>query len=204
MTESLSSEIHQFSDDTNIVMTSSDPVSAIETINRDLNTLSQWAEQWRVTFNASKTYFMVISLKKQKPIYGPILLNNTTLKETNEIKSLGLTITNNLSWQSHIFNLIKKASIRLFILNKYKYILPRSALITIYLSLIRPILEYGDVIYDSAPLSTVQPLENLQRQAALACSGAYRHTKHQNLLNELGWEPLTTRRLHHKLIVFFK
>ena len=81
MTESLSSEIHQFADDTNIVMTSSDPVSAIETINRDLNTLSQWAEQWRVTFNASKTYFMVITLKKQKPIYGPLLLNNTTLNE---------------------------------------------------------------------------------------------------------------------------
>ena len=61
-------------------------------------------------------------------------------------------------------------------------------------------MEYGDVIYDSAPTSTVQSLVNFQRQAAIACSGAYKHTNHRRLLNK----PLATRRLLHKLILIFK
>ena len=117
---------------------------------------------------------------------------------------MGLTITNNLSWNNHILSLIQKASRRLFILKKYKNILPRPALEQIYTSMIRPILEYGDVIYDSIPLSIGQSLENIQRQAAIACTGAYRHTKHSSLLSEVGWEPLLCRRKQHKATLLYK
>ena len=34
---------------------SENPDQAVETINLDLRTLSQWADQWRVSFNPSKT-----------------------------------------------------------------------------------------------------------------------------------------------------
>ena len=70
--------------------------------------------------------------------------------------------------------------------------------------MIHPILEYGDVIYDNASLSIGQSLENIQRQAAIACTGAYRHTKHKTLLSEVGWETLSSRRRQHKLCLFFK
>jgi hypothetical protein len=47
-------------------------------------------------------------------------------------------------------------------------------------------------------------IESLQRRAALICSGAYRHTKHSDLLSELGWDILSDRRKHHKLTLFYK
>ena len=92
----------------------------------------------------------------------------------------------------------------MFILHKYRSILPRKALESIYISMVRPILEFGDVIYDSMSLSTGQALETIQRQAAIICSGAYRHTSHTALLYELGWEPLQDRRKLHKLCLFYK
>ena len=64
MTDGLSSEIHQFADDTNIVKISSNPVTAIQAINLDLQVLSQLAEQWRVSFNPTKTNYIIVSLKK--------------------------------------------------------------------------------------------------------------------------------------------
>ena len=70
--------------------------------------------------------------------------------------------------------------------------------------MIRPILKYGDVIYDNTSLSIGQSLENIQRQAAIACTGAYRHTKHSSLLSEVGWEPLSSRRRQHRLSLFYK
>ena len=81
---------------------------------------------------------------------------------------------------------------------------PRKALVQIYLAMIRPILEFGDVIFDSCSLATGQAIESIQRQAALICTGGYRHTSYASLLSELNWQSLTDRRRMHKLILFYK
>jgi hypothetical protein len=69
--------------------------------------------------------------------------------------------------------------------------------------MIRPILEYGDVIYDNIPQNLSNRLENIQRRAALICTGAYRHTEHRILLNELGWDYLIERRRQHQLTLYY-
>jgi hypothetical protein len=74
----------------------------------------------------------------------------------------------------------------------------------IYKSFIRPKLEYVSVIYDGCSKLLADHLESVQRQAAMACSGAYKRTRHTSLLDELGWETLAIRRKVHKLLLFFK
>ena len=92
----------------------------------------------------------------------------------------------------------------MLVLRKYRLILPRKALETIYISMIRPILEYGNVLYDNCTLSNKWAIENIQRQAALLCTGGYRHTDYKNLLIELNWESLSDRRKQHKLVILYK
>jgi hypothetical protein len=70
--------------------------------------------------------------------------------------------------------------------------------------MIRPLLEYGDIIFDGSADKQLQKLENVQRRAALTCTDAYRHTKHENLLDELGWPPLALRRKNHRMSQMFK
>ena len=70
--------------------------------------------------------------------------------------------------------------------------------------MIRPILEYADIIFDNCSNYLSNMLEAVQRRAAIICTGAYRHTEHQTLLAELGWDTLQTRRHQHKLIHYFK
>jgi hypothetical protein len=70
--------------------------------------------------------------------------------------------------------------------------------------MIRPVLEYGNILYDNCTLHQSEKLESIQRKAALICSGAYRHTEHKTLLSELGWEPLSIRRHIQKLTMYFK
>ena len=201
MTTNLKSNVHQFADDTNLLLTVENPTSAIEILNHDLSLLKSWADQWRVSFNPTKTNFMIFTLKNKRTTYNPIIFDNVQIEETTELVSLGLTINQNLNWNNHVLKLLAKASKRLYILRKYRNLLPRIALTRIYTSMIRPILEFGDIIYDSTTLSTGQSLESFQRQAAIICSGAYRHTSYTSLLHELGWEELSTRRKHHKLIL---
>ena len=70
--------------------------------------------------------------------------------------------------------------------------------------MVRPVLEYGDVIYDNCPTHLKLLLESVQRKAALICTGAYRHTENNLLLHDLAWQPLSDRRLSHKLTLFYK
>jgi hypothetical protein len=65
-------------------------------------------------------------------------------------------------------------------------------------------LEYGDVIYDGSAESHTKRLEDVQRHAAITCTGAYKHTKHTKLLEELGWPSLSYRRKQHRLNTMFK
>ena len=65
-------------------------------------------------------------------------------------------------------------------------------------------MEYGDVIFDGSPKKITDSLEQVQRQAGLACTGAYMHTSHKTLLEELGWDTLAIRRECHKLTYMYK
>jgi hypothetical protein len=65
-------------------------------------------------------------------------------------------------------------------------------------------MEYAGVIFDGSADTHLKRLEDTQRQAALACTGAYKHTSHVRLLEELGWPTLSTRRKHHRLNLMFK
>ena len=203
MCVNLASDAHQFADDTTLIHTFRDPMLASNVINSDQEKLSRWAEQWWVTFNPDKTFFLHMSLKKKKPIINNLFFCNKIISESHNLTTLGLTICNNLNWDLHIENIILKASKRLLILKRYKRLLPRIALETIYTAMIRPILEYGHIIYDNCSASAAQAIEKIQHQSALVCTGAYKHTSYSKLLTELNWEPLSTRRQHFKLITYY-
>jgi len=92
----------------------------------------------------------------------------------------------------------------LHLINQVKLLLPRRSLCSLYSNMVLPILEYCDVIYDNCSIRDSLALENIQRRAALTCTGAYRHTSNDSLLAELAWQPLRIRRQVHKLCLFFK
>ena len=73
--------------------------------------------------------------------------------------------------------------------------LPRSSLLTIYKSFIRPHINYGDVIYDQPNNSSLSDkIESVQYNAVLAITGAIRGTSKEKLCQELGLESLRNRK----------
>jgi hypothetical protein len=82
-----------------------------------------------------------------------------------------------------------------------KYQVDRNVLINIYLSFIRPILEYGNVIWDNCTQNEANLLENVQVEAGRIITGLRVNSSRSKLYNELGWEPLYERREKQKLIL---
>ena len=60
------------------------------------------------------------------------------------------------------------------------------------------------MIYDNCPAFISHSIEQVQRRAALACTGAYRDTSHVSLLKELGWPTLSKRREYYKICQMYK
>ena len=101
-------------------------------------------------------------------------------------------------------NIYENVSKRLNLLKGFKFKINRDTLAKLYKSVIRPLMEYADVVWDGCSESVSDLLESVQYESAKVVTGAMRGTGRQRLLEELAWEDLKTRRSIHKLVLFFK
>lgn len=72
------------------------------------------------------------------------------------------------------------------------------------MAFIRPILEYGDVVWGNCTKENSELLEKVQIEAARIITGLRVNSSRSILYSELGWETLQSRRDKHKLILFYK
>ena len=98
-----------------------------------------------------------------------------------------------------------KVSKSIGMLQKLSNRLLRFSLTTIYKSIVRPHVDYGDVIFDKVYNNSFQQrLESLQCKALLAITGAIKGSSIARLYQELGPESLQNRGWFRKLSVFYK
>ena len=87
---------------------------------------------------------MRISFTKSQQEFEPILINGDALEVVDSLKLLGLSISNDLTWNIHINEILKKASKRLYFwvqLKRAKVI--RTDLGLFYSSCIKLIMDYS-------------------------------------------------------------
>ena len=196
--------IKLFADDTSLYVEVDSPGLTANLINDNLSKIHEWSKKWLVNFNPTKTVTMTVSKKLHKPIHPSLLMNNTSLTEVTCHKHLGVSFSSNGSWTDHIQYIIGKSSKKLSLLRNLKFIIDRKSLQTIYYTFIRPLLEYGDIVWDNITLGQSQMLENIQLEAARIVTGATKLTSHDRLYIETSWDPLVVRRRKHKIIHFHK
>ncbi len=172
-------------------------------INHDLLILSDWAKRWLVNFNPNKTEAMLFTLRQ---LDRPLLLTfeNTNITFVEHHKHLGLTFSNNGKWHAHINNIMVSSSKILGIMKKLKFKLCRKSLNQIYLSYMRPILEYASVVWDNCTEYEKELLDKIQNEAARIVTGLTRSVSLVNLRQEVGWQSLSDRRYLQKLSVMYK
>ena len=82
--------------------------------------------------------------------------------------------------------------------------LDRRSLSKLYLTFIRPMLEYGNIIWDNCSVENKRNLQNIQLDAARISTGATKLCSTQKLYNDTGLETLNSRRSKHKLCQLYK
>ena len=129
---------------------------------------------------------------------------NQQIKDVQFHKHLGVFLSTDCSWHKHIDYIKGKAWTRMNVMRKFKYTLDRKSLETIFITFIRPILEYADVIWDNCTQQEKNELEKIQLEAVRIATGATKLVSVQKLYDETGWETLEIRRRKHRLVLFYK
>ena len=182
----IESNILLFADDTSLLEAISDPLLSYEKLNRDLTRLYLWSNQWLVTFNPTKTAYIVFSKKLIRPNHPDLFLGGKKIEQVNIHKQLGVTFNQNMTFENHIRSNCTKAMKRVTVLKRLNAKIPRKSKLTVYTAFIRPVLEFGWQLYDNSTQEQLDTLERVQQEALLIVTSAYKKTSHTKLLKEVG------------------
>ena len=127
---------------------------------------SIWVPQLHVE-NTSWTAFSRHVWSRSADSFEAVTINNKPIEVVTGVKQLGLTISNNLKWNTHIDHVIKKGASRLYQLRQLKRAkVDLAPLVCFSITCIRPVTEYVcQVFHDGLPLYLSDELERIQWRA---------------------------------------
>ena len=129
-------------------------------------------------FQPVKCNMMQLTNKRSSEIQANYTLEGTVLENVESIKYLGVTITNDLKWNTHISNVCTKANRTLGFLRRNLYSCPPGVKEAAYKGLVRPVLEYGSSVWDPHTHGLQEELEKVQNRAARFVTGNWEHDWH--------------------------
>lgn len=135
----------------------------------------------------------------------PILtLQGEFIERVNCYKYMGIWLDDKLGFQIHIEKLLKKLRLKLGFLFRLKKCFHFKARKRIIQSCFLSVLDYGDVIYMHASLSSLKKLDYVYHAALRFVTSASSRTHHCILYGLMGWSSLFQRRKVHMLLFIVK
>ena len=144
--------------------------------------------------NGSRRSTLAISLRERSSIM------------LQKIKYLGVTITNDSKWKTHVSNICTKAKRTFGFLRRNLTASPWDVKESAYKGLVRPILEYDNSVWDHQSILLQDELEKVQKREAGYVTGnyTYENGSMSGILEQLKWGSLKKRRKNSRLIMLYK
>ena len=132
-----------FADD-NLLFNSGNSPDAFSPIQDSLLRISHWCNKWLLRINSVKCESMRITRSKAPPPYS-YNINSTSLNQVHAHKHLGVILSSDLSWKTHVRTVAVKANKTLGLL-KRTFGKCSEAIITGYKAMVRPVVEYASPV----------------------------------------------------------
>ena len=170
-------------------------------MNRDLAHVNEWLLANKLSLNVVKTEFILIgsAQKLNSIVIQPnIEINQVKINQVGNATVLGVEIDDRLSWHSHIDKVAKKVTSGIGAIRKFRDLVDRETLISVYNALINPHFDYCSEVWNTIGVGLSNRLQKLQNRAARVIMNFSNDIPGPEALNALGWENLVTRRAKTK------
>ena len=128
-----------------------------------LDKLMSWCDLNKLTVNINKTKCMFIN-PSANSTDDRLSIHGIQLDIVKQFEYLGMHIDDKLSMNKHVDSMIKKTKCKLGILYRIRKFISRDTSLLIYKVMIRPHMEYGDLVVDLASKKHIDKLERLQEK----------------------------------------
>ncbi|EFP04018.1 hypothetical protein CRE_27617 [Caenorhabditis remanei] len=202
--DKLESELLLYADDLKIIS----PNAA--TIQKDLMKLSEWCQTWQMKVAPSKCEYItfVKSKRTNLRVYSKINieLDGLRLPQCDYIRDLGIIFSRDLSFDSHINSILRRAQCRINILFNVLKNSVFDIMLKCYKVFIRPIMEYGSTLYSPTLKCLIRKVESVQKSFLYRCSKKFNfeYLSYFDTLEAYGLESLELRRLINDLVYLYK
>ena len=183
-----------------------------EILQDDLNALQSWSNEWLLRFHPDKCKVMTVTRKKNPEQRKYIMKKNTSteiattdhvLTNVESEKDLGITVDKRLSFEQHISDKVNKANQMMGVVRRsFTYLDPENFR-WLFKAIVRPHLEYANVVWSPMRKKDVTTIENVQRRATKMIPG-FNKMSYPDRLQKLGLPTLAYRRLRGEAIEVYK
>ena len=138
-------------------------------LQNDLDSLMEWSRKWQMHFKPSKCEFLRITNKKSFLSFS-YYINGCLIQEVSHATYLGVILDQHLSWNKHIKRIANKVTKVNPFLHRNLYQCPPLVKYNVYKPMVRLIMEYSSMTWDSHTISVnINRLKFVQKHAAGSC-----------------------------------
>ena len=197
--QQVKSPVLQFADDLKMFRIIND-ASDYHQLQQDVNNLVAWANKWQLNFNVSKCHLLHLGKPHD---YGSYSIGGTQISPNDSIKDLGVIIDKQLKFHEHTNAVVAKANRTLAIIRKSFNFTDKTKYLTLYKSLVRPIIEYGNAVWGPHYALDKQSIEGVQRRFTKYLFD-FNDLPYSERLSVLGLPSLQYRHLRGDLILIYR
>ncbi len=201
--ETVDVSVRIFADDTKIFNKISNRNDQ-EKLQANLWKLEEWAKTWEMRFHPEKC--KILHIGKDEEAYDYKMTANGSpieLERISEEKDLGVLVDNTLSFEQHAEACITKANRILSVIRRSFSYMDKDMMLMLYKSLVRPHLEYGNVIWSPKLKRVKRSLEAVQRRATRMVP-ELAHLPYKERLEQLKLPSLVYRRHRGDMLQTYK
>ena len=188
-------DVKLFADDTKL-FTKVQSYSDAARLQSDLESLLRWSNTWLMPFNQSKCKVLHFGHANQEFSYS---MDGAPLGSTSLEKDLGVHIDPELKFREHASSAVGKATQVLAVIRRSFALLDEDTLPMLFKTLVRPHLEYGNLIWGPFNRADQRRVERVQRRATRLV-GNIRQRPYEERLRLLGLPSLYYRRRRGDMI----
>ena len=172
-------------------------------LQQALDTIVKWSTEWQLTINVSKCMCKRLKPSSAHSNTPQYTINGTPLTVSSHVKDLGIVVDDHLSYADHISEITSKANQRVGILFRGFLTRDLNLLRRAFVTYVRPILEYGTVLWSPTLKKYIDQIENVQRRFTKRIP-EISELPYFERLKRLNLETLEVRRLRFDLVYYFK
>ena len=191
--------ISLFADDTKLFSTNQTKLQS------SLDELAAWLKNRQLNLAVEKCFHLNTD-RGPPSISSQVYLNDTCISSKSSIKDLGVYISDDLKWTSHVNFIYKNASLSSFqILNAFK---TKNiwTLLQLYKTYVRPKLEYSSPVWSPSSKQGIDKIESVQRRftRTICRRSNISYSSYSDRLFKLNLQSLEYRRAMLDLVFMYK